>query len=238
MESESRTLNEIGAAPDPDLPWLQEVEDEDSPRGISGRAMLAGLVVVIVAAAAVAALFFWLGRRDSVSAGGAPELIQAPSEPYKVKPENPGGLDIAGDSQSTFETSAGQDVDSRLNLNAPGADVPTNVSEPAAEPKRLPPNETKEPDPEAAPKPRPKPTGAPGSVIQLGAFKNTAQAERAWTALSSRFGMLSGMTKIVVPYSANGSSGYRLRAAAATPEAAREACSAVQAGGESCFIAR
>ena len=28
---------------------------------------------------------------------------------------------------------------------------------------------------------------APGSVVQLGAFANQAQAERAWTALSSRF---------------------------------------------------
>jgi hypothetical protein len=75
-------------------------------------------------------------------------------------------------------------------------------------------------------------------VIQLGAFRNTAQAERAWTALSARFGVLSGMTKIVAPYSAGGSSGYRLRAAAASPEAARSACRAIQAGGESCFIAR
>jgi hypothetical protein len=46
------------------------------------------------------------------------------------------------------------------------------------------------------------------------------------------------MTKIVVPYSANGSSGYRLRAAASSPDAARQACQAIEAGGESCFIAR
>jgi hypothetical protein len=75
-------------------------------------------------------------------------------------------------------------------------------------------------------------------VIQLGAFRNTAQAERAWTALSARFGILSGMTKMVVPYSAGGSSGYRLRAGAASPAAAKAACQAIQAGGESCFIAR
>lgn len=75
-------------------------------------------------------------------------------------------------------------------------------------------------------------------MIQLGAFKNTAQAERAWVVLSARFGALAGMTKMIVPYSANGSSGYRLRAAAASPDAARQACQAIQAGGESCFIAR
>jgi cell division protein FtsN len=75
-------------------------------------------------------------------------------------------------------------------------------------------------------------------VIQLGAFKNMAQAERAWAVLSARFGALAGMTKMVVPYSANGSSGYRLRAAASSPDAARQACQAIEAGGESCFIAR
>jgi hypothetical protein len=46
------------------------------------------------------------------------------------------------------------------------------------------------------------------------------------------------MTKMIVPYSANGGSGYRLRAAASSPDAARQACQAIQAGGESCFLAR
>ena len=227
---DSRSMN------DPDLPWLQEVEDEDAPSGISARAMLLGLVAVVIVAAAVAAAFFWLGRQDG-AAGGAPELIRAPEEPYKVKPEDPGGLDIAGASRTTFQTSAGQDIDSRLDLEAARDGIAPKPAEP--EPKRLPPNETKEPLPAETPAPTaPKPSGAPGTVVQLGAFKNTAQAERAWTALSARFGVLSGMTKIVVPYSAGGSSGYRLRAAAGSPEAARAACEAIQAGGESCFVAR
>jgi hypothetical protein len=46
------------------------------------------------------------------------------------------------------------------------------------------------------------------------------------------------MTKLIVPYSAGGSSGYRLRAGAGSPDAASAACQAIQAGGESCFIAR
>lgn len=222
------------------LPWLQEVEDEDAPRGISARAMLIGLVAVLLLVAAIAAAFFWLGSRGEAP-GGQAELIRAPSTPYKVKSDDPGGLDIADESQTTFETSAGQDVDSRLNLGATGReDVTTQAPPPQSE---------KDSDSQAAPKPQeaapvpepaapPKPSGAPGTVVQLGAFSNTAQAERAWTVLSTRFGVLSGLTKVVVPYSANGSSGYRLRAAASSPDAARAACQAIQAGGESCFIAR
>jgi len=219
------------------LPWLQEVEDEDAPRGISARAMLVGLIAVLLVAGAVAAAFFLLGRQGGGSAPGAPELIRAPSEPYKVKSTDPGALDVAGESQTTFETSAGRDVDSRLNVEAPGE----QIAPPAAqtEPKRIPPGEKKAPAPAAETAPvTAAPSGATGSVIQLGAFKNTAQAERAWTALSARFGALSGMAKMIVPYSAGGSSGYRLRAAATSPEAARAACRQVQAGGESCFIAR
>jgi hypothetical protein len=229
---------------DDSLPWLQEVEDEDSPRGISGRAMLVGLFAALLVLAAIAAIFFLLGRQDP-SAAGAPELIPAPIGPYKVRPDNPGGLDVAGSSRTTYETSAGKDVDSRLTLEGP--------REPVAPPEEevtrgLPGNETREPlpaetpaqTPAPAPKPAPTPgaSAAPGSVIQLGAFRNAAQAERAWSALSSRFEMLAGTTKIVVPYSTNGSSGYRLRAAASSPEEARQLCRAIEAGGESCFIAR
>lgn len=217
------------------LPWLQEVEDEDGPRGISAKAMLIGLVVVLLVAAAIAGAFYWLGSRGGGIAG-EPELIRAPATPYKVKPENPGGLDIAGESETTFQTSAGQDIDSRLNLGATGREDVTAqdaAPQPADQAKA-----PVKPAEAAPPAPAPKPSGAAGSVIQLGAFKNTAQAERAWAVLTARFGALAGMTKIVVPYSANGSSGYRLRAAASSPDAARQACQAIEAGGESCFIAR
>jgi cell division protein FtsN len=232
-EEGKKPVNDSRSGQDPDLPWLQEVEDEDARSGISARAMLVGLLAVVIAAAVIAAAFFWLGRREVVATGGAPELIRAPETPYKVQPQDPGGLDVAGESQTTFETSAGQDIDSRLNLpDQPG-------TQRQAPPQRLPPNETKKPIPAEPPQPpQAEPPGASGSVVQLGAYKNTAQAERAWTALSARFSALSGLTKMVVPYSAGGSSGYRLRASAGSPEQAREVCKALQAAGESCFIAR
>ena len=78
--------------------------------------MLAALVVVLLAALIVAATFFWLGRRDA-AVNGPPELIQAPPGPYKVKPPDPGGLDIAGESETAFETSAGEDKDAQLDLS-------------------------------------------------------------------------------------------------------------------------
>jgi hypothetical protein len=218
--ADSRSTFDDGA-----LPWLEAVDDEDGPRGVSARRMVTALLVVLVAAAVVAGTFFWLGRQDPVA--GAPELIRAEPGPYKVKPADPGGLDVAGESETAFQTSAGEDADAQLDLGAlPEQPVARPVP---GEPKVFAPKETAQPE---QPKPA-APSGAPGSVVQLGAFKNAAQAERAWTSLSSRFPSVGAMGKMVVPFSG----GYRLRASGSSPAEAREACQALRAAGENCFVA-
>jgi hypothetical protein len=82
--------------------------------------------------------------------------------------------------------------------------------------------------------PEPVATGGSGSVVQLGFFDNQAQAERAWSALSARFPSIAAMNKITVPFSG----GIRLRAGAASPADARQACQTLKAAGENCFVAR
>jgi len=192
--------------------------------------MLGALLVVLLAAGLVAATFFWLGRRNALPEGAAPELIKAASGPYKVRPSNPGGLDVAGESETAYRTSAGQDTDGQLNLSAtPEAPVARPKPEPKAEPS--PPAEEKKP--EVKTEPAPAPTGGKGSVIQLGAFANRAQAERAWSALSTRFPDVAGMNKMVIPFSG----GIRLRAGAASSQAAKEVCQKLKVAGENCFVA-
>lgn len=210
------------------LPWLAPVEDEDEPRGISARRMIAALVIVVLAGLIVAGTFFWLGRRETVVIG-PPELIKAPPGPYKVKPPTKGGLDITGESETAFETSAGEDKDSRLDLNKlPETPV---AKPPKAEPK-APPAEVKAPV--AKETPEPKPSATPGSVVQLGAFANQAQAARAWTALSSRFPSVAALDKLIIPFSG----GIRLRADAGSPAQAKQVCQTLKAAGENCFIAQ
>ena len=222
-------MGDSRSAYDEQLPWLEAVDDEDGPSGMPARRMLAALLVVLLAAALVSATFFWLGRQNAASPTGAPELIKADPNPYKVRPANPGGLDVAGESETAFSTSAGQDTDAQLNLSA---EQETPIARPKPEPKVVPaaPTETKKPE---VTEPAPAPTGGKGSVIQLGAFANRAQAERAWSALSARFPSVAAMTKMVIPFSG----GIRLRAAAASPEAAKDACQALKVAGENCFVA-
>ena len=224
-------MSEISSAGDAEaLPWLEAVEDEDEPPAVSARKMLAALALVLLGVAIVAATLFWIGRQDTGS--GPPQLIKAEPGPYKVRPDNPGGLDVAGESGTAYATGAGEDSDAQLDVSKMAEAPPPPVDEP----KRLPPNETKEPVVAEPPKPAPAPAvpGAKGTVIQLGAYGSTAKAETAWRLLSSRFPQVAGLTKVVVPYSG----GYRLRASAGSPVEAQAACRAVVAGGENCFVAQ
>lgn len=207
------------------LPWLEAVDDEDEPRGVSAGKMLMALVMVLVGVGIVAGTLFYLGREQAGS--GPPELIRAPEGPYKVRPDDPGGLDVSGDSGTAYATGAGQDNDAQLDvsrMNEPPPPAPPVEGEAKAPPK---------PEPKPEP-PKPAPSGAPGSTVQLGAYGSTAKAETAWKMLSGRFPAVAGMTKQVVPY--NG--GYRLRAVAGSPDQAKAACAAVSAGGENCFVVR
>ena len=214
------------------LPWLEAVDDEDQPRGVSARKMLAALVMVALAVAIIAGTTFYLGRQSGGS--GPPELIRAEAGPYKVRPTDPGGLDVAGDSGTAFATGAGEDTDAQLDVGKLTEPPPPLPPKPG-DPKPVPP-----PEPKPVPPPPPAPAvpgalpGATGATVQLGAYGSTAKAETAWRMLSSRFPAVAGLSKQVVPYSG----GFRLRAGAGSAAEAKAACAAVTAGGENCFVVR
>lgn len=220
---------------DQGLPWLEAVDDEDGPRGVSARKMLVALLLVVLAAAIVAGTFFWIGQRDAV-VEGAPELIRAEPTPYKSRPDDPGGLDVAGESETAFETSAGEDPDAALDMDKlprgvelpPPTPAPGAVAEPA--PKKIPPAEVKEPAPDAA-------AATPGPTVQLGAYASTIKADTAWSMLSSRFPEVAALDKSVVSATVNGKTIHRLRAVGSTAQT-RAACAAMKAAGESCLVVK
>ena len=217
---------------DQSLPWLEAVENEDGPRAISARKMLVALLLVLLAGAIVAGTMFWLGRqRPAVT--GAPELIRADPGPYKVKPADPGGLDVAGDSETAYSTSAGEDPDSALDVRKLPAEMtplPAQPAVPAEKPKKLPPNEVKEPAPDEV-----APPAISGPTIQLGAYASTVKADTAWKLLSGRFPEVAALRKAVVAATVGGRSVYRLRASGSSDQT-KAACSALRAAGESCLV--
>lgn len=209
------------------LPWLEPVDDEDEPPSLSARKMLAAIVVVLLAATLVAGTLYWLGRSSTEEGSGPPELIKAEPGPYKVKPDEPGGINVAGDSETAFATGAGEQVDGQLDLDAV-PEAPVERPQPkAAEAAPAATVEAKAETPAT-------PAGPSGSVVQLGFYDNVGQANAAWATLSSRFPAIAGAGKIVVPYQ----SGQRLRAAFASPAEARQACQVLRAAGDACFVVR
>ncbi|HVF37842.1 MAG TPA: SPOR domain-containing protein [Sphingomicrobium sp.] len=219
-------MSNTQAYDDQSLPWLEPVDSDEGPRAISARKMLAGLMLVLLAAALVAGTMFWLGRQDPVVTG-APELIRAEPGPYKVKPEDPGGLDVAGDSETAYSTSAGEDPDAALDVRKLPQDMAPAPSEPATPPKPVP----------TPPKPAPEesvPAAPSGPTVQLGAYGSTVKADTAWKLLSGRFPEVASLRKTVVTATVNGKSVYRLRAVGSADQT-RAACAALRAAGESCL---
>lgn len=211
------------ATQEQNFPWLEAVDDEDDAPRLSARKMLAALLLVLLALALLAATMFWLGSRNSGEGSGPPELIQAPPGPYKVKPAEPGGLDVSGESGTAYATSAGEEPDAQLDLDA----VP---EEAVARPQPQEPAATETPA-EAQPA---APSGPSGSTIQLGFFPSQAAANSAWESLSGRFPAVAGAGKIVVPYQG----GFRLRAGFASPAEAGRTCQLLKVAGDACFVVR
>lgn len=218
-------LSGSGTSGEP-LPWLEPVEDEDEPPALSARKMGAAILVVLLAAALVAGTLYWIGRSGADEGAGAPELIRAEPGPVKIKPENPGGIDVAGDSETAFATGAGETVDGELNLDA----VP---EEAIARPTKAKPAPAAE-EPAESTTAAPPPAAGSTNQVQLGFYGSASEAEAAWKTLSGRFPAIAGAGKIVIPYQ----SGQRLRAGFASPAEARAACQLLKAAGDACFVVR
>lgn len=217
------TLETEGAHESDRLPWLEAVEEDDERQGPSIVKLAAAIVIGLVAIGVIVGGLFWLGNRNPEGATG--EIIAAPEGDYKVRPDDPGGMNVAGEGDTAFAASEGAEPKGRLNTNAvPEAPVAQRPAEPAA-PRPQQPAAPPRPEPQ-----RPAPA-AGGSTIQLGAFSTPAGATRAWSGLSGRFRYLAPLTHSVIPVQSGGRTLYRLRASG--PDAAG-ICRRLQVAGEDC----
>ena len=159
------------------LPWLEAVEEDEGRDGPSVLKLIVAVLVGLISIGLIVGGLFWLGNRHSESStAAAPETIQAPPGPYKVRPQNPGGMNVQGGGDTSFAASAGAEPKGRIDANKlPEAPV-TREATPAAKPtqqagtsKPAAPAQTKlaraakpqPPAPKPAAKPGAKPTPAP-----------------------------------------------------------------------------
>ena len=205
------------------LPWLEAVEEEEGD-GPSIAKLVAAIVIGLVAIGVIVGGLFWLGNRGQDATG---EVIAAPEGDYKVRPANPGGMNVSGEGDVSAAASAGQQPQGNLNVNAvPEAPV-TAGAQPNAAPRPA------APAPATAPRPAPAQPAAPGGTIQLGAFSSGGAANGAWTNLAGRFRYLAPLSHSVVTAEVNGRTYYRLRASG---PGASDVCRRLQAAGETCAV--
>lgn len=204
------------------LPWLDSPDDVPlSGRRNSGRTagllLLAAAVLVLVGAGV-----WWLLARTT---GPVPDgsVIAAPAGPYKVRPADPGGRELAGTGDTSFAVGEGQTRQAQLAEPPPVA-TPQPTEEPAARQA-------------AAPAPAPQPEGG-GVGVQVGAYYSPAAAESGWSTLTRQTEALQGVRHRVVRGQADIGTVYRLQAVAPDAASAQQLCSALQADGLPCQVKR
>ena len=207
------------------LPWLEAVEEDGASDGPSALRLIVAVLIGLAAIGAVVGGIFWIyDRYRTQQTGGAPELIEAPEGAYKVRPDDPGGMQVEGEGDTAQQASQGADPKGSINTNGV-AEAPLGQG---AQPQ---PNASAQPGIIPAPPPTNGQPAAAGATIQLGAFSSQAGASSAWTALSKRFSYLSPLTHSVVPVTRDGKTLYRLRAGG---PGAENICGRLRVAGETC----
>lgn len=213
------------AAEDERLPWLESDEDYEDGGFDMGRLVTAGVIGLLVVLALLGAVW-WLsqaGPDEELLAEGS--TIEAPDEPFRTRPDDPGGLEVAGTGDVSFEVGEGQSREAVLRedgpVPGPGIDREQNSSAEA----------DANPVAQAA-------SAADGVGVQVAAYTSRARAEQGWRDLSGRYDALQGQSYRVVQASVDGATVYRLQVVADSQAGADSLCRALRAAGGDCQVVR
>ena len=208
------------------LPWL-EGDDEDYEEQGGFNAQTAILIAsALLAIALMAGGIVWAlqdrGGSELVADGG---VIEAPAEPYKTRPQDPGGEVVDGTGDTSFAVAEGQ---SRTPSIAPGEDGPRPGFESITEPS---PSTSAD-----APAPAPSEPVVSGVGVQVGAYTSKVDAEAGWNALKVQYADLAGINHRVLQGQADIGTVFRLQAVPGDLAAAKKLCSGMKAAGLSCQV--
>jgi hypothetical protein len=238
------------------LPWLEADEAEEPATFDSSRLIGIGLLMLATLAVLIGGIW-WFSNRGNVDGPEADgSLIAAPEEPFKTKPDDPGGKEFEGTGDTSFAVGEGQTREGRLadgteDAAASGADGAEN-----ADPDARPSVATTQAEPTAAARPAPSPTPTPtstptqaaapanprgkapprGTAVQVGAFPTQAGAQAGWNALKRQTDALAGVDYRIVKGQADIGTVYRLQAATGSSAAAGQLCAKLKSEGLPCLV--
>ncbi len=230
------------------LPWLEAVEEEAEESGGSGRLIVMALIILALLAGVYAAYAFFLS--DTGETEVSDRLIEAPDEPYRVPPEDAGGMEVEGEGDAAFAASEGGSPEGRIDADAmPEEPVAVRRVDPdraRTDGGETPPSSSTAAIPqaerslaEATPRPvqvSPPAAGSAGQTVQLGAFSSEEVARRAWSELTGDFDELGALNRAITPVQSGGRTLYRLRVAVASGGEARSLCSRLRSAGRACSV--
>ncbi len=202
------------------LPWLESDEDYHEPGIDPSRIVAFALIGVLALVLIGGATWFVMNSREQGSILPDGSTIAAPAEPYKTRPGDPGGAQIAGTGDTTFERAEGIDSESQIAAT----DTPAPVTTPSAAPA---------PTPSATATQAPATSGVP---VQVGAYSRREQAVDGWSTLVRRYEVLQGMKYRIVEAVVDGATVHRLQAMASDRAAADNLCRAIKNAGGDCQV--
>ena len=214
----------LDSTEDDRLPWL-ESDDDDDDEGSDGGRMLGFATLALLLLAALIGGIWWLSRLkpdSTLVADGS--TIAAPKTPYKEAPKDAGGKTFEGTGDTAFAVSQGKPIETGPATTAPEA---TGSAHPGI---TIPP-----PSSSGASSPAPA-AGTPGTMVQIGAYKDRSTAEAAWTRVSGHYSALSGQHHIVAEGQADIGTVFRLQVAAGSGDGARSLCGKLKSQGLDCQV--
>ena len=212
------------------LPWLEGDEDEAEPASDYRILVFAALAAIALLAILFGAWQFF-SRQGAGDAAPDGSTIEAPEGAYKMRPSDPGGEDVAGTGDLSFEVGEGEGREGRIDNGepAPSIDVDGQEAAPVA-------SASARPTPTASSSAAPSRTTGVG--VQVGAYSSRAAAEAGWAQLSGRFDALQGVSHRVIEGTADSGTIFRLQAIAANVAAAEAMCRSIRSGGGDCQVKR
>ena len=190
--SNARADADFEDTPGEDLPWLEPAELEYSENGgfLTRKAIIVGGITIAV----VIALLWWVadqfgGGDIEIPQGGDIPLVAAPEGPYRIAPDDPGGMPLAEDELAMHSVAEGNALPGDVATdNLPEVPVPIvppvgtgNADGPPrdliAEAAQAKANAAAKPEPaqarpRPAPKPEPKPEPKPNRSLPLSLPRN------------------------------------------------------------------
>lgn len=206
------------------LPWLESDDDGYEQPGVdTGRIVAFAAVGLLFVVLLLGALYFFTrepGSEDVVADGST---IEAPDQPYKTRPANPGGRQVEGTGDTSYEVAEGERIEGQIDTGQQVASAPTAATF----------------SPSATPSPAATRAPAAGGIgVQVGAYSTRAQAEAGWSQLTGRFSALQGRSHRILEGTADSGTIFRLQAVAGSVAEADTLCRGIKAQGGDCQVKR